>query len=247
LFWGVLNQSYGAAFVYPLYLFVHAHRVAATPKRNSLASLTPADAEALLYTALIAGVIPLWLLLPAFIPCSSETRQLLIASYRLTPIVLGLAQPILSTLIKTARRKPLAKESIQPLVQTSLVLSGTFSVVGHWYAFAYAVFSPSVTLAGVFWPWATEVEGASFQSVIGLGCHLFLQYDFWVILAGFVPFASATLCNSTGESESGDGVSVFARAKRFLRSIGGSYLALGAFGCLFSPGALLAWSMAATV
>lgn len=247
MLWGVVNQSYGAAFVYPLYLFVHAHQVAPAPKRDSLATLTSADAEALLYTSLLAGVLPVWLLLPAFIPCSSETRQVLIASYRLTPIIVGLAQPLLSTFIKVARRTTLAKETIRPLTQTCLVLSGAFSAVGHWYAFAYANLSPSVTLAGIFWPWATKVEGASFQSIIGLGCHLFLQNDFWVILAGFIPFASATLRNTSGESKTGDEVPIFARAKKFLTSIGGNYLSLGAFGFLFSPGALLAWSMAASV
>jgi hypothetical protein len=145
LFWGVVNQSYGAAFIYPLYLLVHAHQVAATRKRNSLVTMTSADAEALLYTALLAGVMPVWLLLPAFVPCSSETRQILIASYRLTPIILGLAQPLLSALIKMTRRTPLAKETIQPLVQKSLLLSGALSAVGHWYAFANAILSSSVT------------------------------------------------------------------------------------------------------
>lgn len=138
-------------------------------------------------------------------------------------------------LIKMVRRKVLAKENIQPFVQASFVLSGAFSVVGHWYAIVYGILSPRATLAGIFWPWATEIEGASFDSIIGLGCHLFLQNDFWIILAGFVPFASAILCNSTGKSESGEQGTVLLRAKRFLLSIKGNYLSLGVFGCFFSP------------
>jgi len=247
LFWGIVNQSYGAAFVYPLYLLVHVRQIAATLRHNHLSTLTSADAEALLYTACLAGVLPVWLLLPAFVPCSSETRQLLIASYRLTPIILGLAQPLLSSLIKIARRTPLAKETIRPLVQKSLLLSGTFSVLGHWYAIAYAALSPHVTLAGVFGPWATDVEGAPSQFITSVGCHLFLQNDFWVILAGFIPFVSAILSKSDGKPKSSGELSPIERAKKVLFKVGGSYLSLGVFGCFFSPGALLAWSMAATV
>lgn len=233
--------------MYPLYLFVHVRQIAATLKHNRLSTLTSADAEALLYTACLAGVLPVWLLLPAFIPCSSETRQLLIASYQLTPMILGLAQPLLSSLIKIACRTPLAKETICPLVQKSLLLSGTFSVLGHWYAVAYVALSPYVTLAGVFGPWATDVEGAPSQSITSVGCHLFLQNDFWVILAGFIPSVSAILSKSDERPKSSGELSTIVRAKKVLFIVGGNYFPLGIFGCFFSPGALLAWSMAATV
>lgn len=131
LVWGVLNQSYGAAFIYPLYLFIHAHQVATVPKRDNIANVTPADAEALLYIAVIAGLLPVWLLLPVFIPCSSKARQFLIASCRLTPIILSPAQPLLSVLIKTFFRTSLPESSMRRQVQNFLILSGAFSVMGH--------------------------------------------------------------------------------------------------------------------
>ncbi|EGX95951.1 hypothetical protein CCM_00605 [Cordyceps militaris CM01] len=247
LFWGVVNQSYGAAFIYPLYLFAHTHHAATATRSTHIAAMTPVDAEALLYTSILAGLLPVWLLWPAFVPCSTATRQFLIASYRLSPIIMGLAQPLFAKAIKMLSRKPLEKGTTRSLVQASLYTSGLFSAVGHWYAIACAVSSPAVTLSGIFWPRATDTTGASSKDIIGLDCHKFLQNDFWVILAGFVPFSSALLCKASNSADSTDGASIFTLVKKCMLRTKGDFLYLGGLATMFSPGTLLAWSMAATV
>ncbi|TQV97791.1 zn 2cys6 transcription factor [Cordyceps javanica] len=248
LFWGIVNQSYGAAFIYPLYLFAHTHPATTGAKASTnVAAMSPVDAEALAYTSILAGLLPAWLLWPAFVSCSTETRQFLIASYRLTPILLGLAQPAFAALIQVLRRKPLDKSATRPLVQASLYMSGLFSVIGHWYAISSAVLSPSVSLAGIFLPGVTQTAGAPFRAIIGLGCHKFLQNDFWVILAGFIPFASAMLCRDGNCADSTETPSNFATVQKFMLGTSGSFLSLGALSTLISPGAVLAWSMAASV
>ncbi|EFZ03792.2 hypothetical protein MAA_00866 [Metarhizium robertsii ARSEF 23] len=231
LLWGVFNQSYGAAFVYPLYCFAHLHQLKNEGiKEKNMKKLSTEDAEALLYTSIVAAVLPAWLIYPAFVSCSSETRQFLIASYRTTPTILALAQPVIAVLIKRCRRIPLDGSYIGPLVKGSLYLSGACSALGHLYALATSLALAPVTLTGIFWPWTTSMDISSI-SVIAQGCHLFLQNDWWVILAAFVP---QDLVNFI--------VGRYAGMPAW-KTFGG----LAALAVVFSLGAVLAWTMAAKV
>ncbi|KAF4509359.1 hypothetical protein G6O67_003537 [Ophiocordyceps sinensis] len=241
LFWGVWNQSYGAAFVYPLYFLAHLHRVTDDSAERHAPSTE--QAEALLYTSIIAAVLPAWLIYPAFFSCSSETRQTLIASYRLSPAVLALAQPVIAGMIRRLRARPRPSSSSRALVQSSLLVSGLCSALGHLYALGYAISSSKVTLQAIFWPWATSVDPSG-SAIIAQGCHLFLQNDWLVICAAVVPYASAVLASTCRRLEANTDGSWVAWAENSMRSLNGRYVALTAMTAVFSPGAVLAWTMA---
>lgn len=204
------------------------------------------DAEALLYTSIVAAVLPAWLIYPAFFSCSSETRQFLIASYRATPAILALVQPIIAFLINRSRRTPSDRRYIGPLVKGSLYLSGACSALGHLYALGCALASAQVTLPGIFWPWTTSVDSSTI-SVIAQGCHLFLQNDWWIILAAFVPYGSAILSSATSSCIPGKNFSTLSWADTQVRKLGKTFGGLTALAVVFSPGAVLAWTMAAKV
>ncbi|TLD10482.1 hypothetical protein PgNI_06634 [Pyricularia grisea] len=263
LFWAMFNQSHGAAFVYPLYFFTHLGQVttAETPqgKHDQLDQLDEVDAEALVYTSVLAAVLPAWLIVTAYIPCSAETRQVLIASYRLTPAILSAAAPLLSRFLRAVRgwRHGAASCSTscaartRRLVKLSLVLSGAAAAIGHLYGVATGLLSSRVTLAAVFWPGATTNLQAGAAHVLTRGCHLFLQNDWWVIAAATAPYASAVIASSgapcTDPGDSRGMGSWYEWAENVVASLGGKWVPLTFLTLLLSPGAVLAWSTAVTV
>ncbi|KAK3934591.1 hypothetical protein QBC46DRAFT_368113 [Diplogelasinospora grovesii] len=244
MFWGIFNQSYGAAFVYPLYFFTHLQR---RPDDGGFGRMETADAEALIYTSVIFAAIPAWLLYPSFLPCSAETRQVLIASYRAAPAILAVAQPVIARLIRRVRQTPLSTSWSRPLVKASLVLSGVFAALGHFYALGSVVTSSEVTWRNVFSPWATHVDSSS-SAVISLGCHRFLQSDWLVIAAAVVPYASFILSRSRNEQSdnSADG-RIYTWMENKFRGLGGRFVTLAGITLLFSPGATLSWALASMV
>ncbi|KAL2280527.1 hypothetical protein FJTKL_12503 [Diaporthe vaccinii] len=60
--WGIFNQSYGAAFVYPLYCLAQLYRSIHVRQSAAVLVHDPIDAEALVYTSIIFATTPLWLL-----------------------------------------------------------------------------------------------------------------------------------------------------------------------------------------
>ncbi|KAI0406742.1 hypothetical protein F4802DRAFT_557372 [Xylaria palmicola] len=246
LFWGVFNQSYGAAFVYPLYCFFHAGRFSTEKARANIGPIEPADAEALLYTSILSSMMPLWLVFPAVFPCSSETRQLLIASYRLTPAITTFIHPAIAATIRRLRKTPLSKKTSRHLVLASLAVAGVSATVGHVYAFMVAPAFGTATLRNIIWPWATEVSGTN-GNIIAQGCHLFLQNDWFVIAAAFIPFAAAILRSSITNKTDSNKHPQPQSWKGWLSGLGNRYVSLTGLTLLFSPGAVLPLALASKV
>ncbi|KJZ77790.1 hypothetical protein HIM_02967 [Hirsutella minnesotensis 3608] len=243
--WGVWNQSYGAAFVYPVYFLTHARE--ASNDSDTLNDISREDAEALLYTSVVAALIPAWLLYPAFFPCSSNTRQALIASYRATPAILALAQPITASLLRRFCSTLLPNYSPRQVVKISLLVSGTSAALSHFYALTSSLLSSRITPRSVFWPGATDVKG-SVGRIIAQGCHLFLQNDWWIISAAIIPFTFVMLRSTRRRKEKVGSSSLGTWIDRKLGSLSNTgILGLSGLTLVFSPGATLAWSMATRI
>ncbi|KAI1171813.1 hypothetical protein F4777DRAFT_31557 [Nemania sp. FL0916] len=243
MFWGVFNQSHGAAFVYPLYCLFHLGKFSEDTPENGIGPVDPADAEALFYTSVVTSVLPIWLLYPAFVPCSSRTRQLLIASYRLTPIITSLLQPALAATLRRWRRTPLPEKKARSLVLASLTIAGTTAAAGHMYAVCMGLLSGMATLRNIFSPWATEISGSN-GNIIAQGCHLFLQNDWLVIASAFIPYAASMLRPKAGGRGDENQIS---RWKAWASELRGKYVSLTSLTLLLSPGAVLPLSLATRV
>ncbi|KAK1977529.1 hypothetical protein LZ30DRAFT_664841 [Colletotrichum cereale] len=250
MFWGMFNQSHGAAFVYPVYFFTHLNQFTQLKHDHDLEHVDEADAEALVCTSVIAAILPLWLIVPTIVPCSTDTRQVLIASYRLTPAILSMMPSLLAGLLRITRRKnrsgtQVSRSRVKRLVKLSLVISGAAAAMGHLYGIASGCLASSSRLVDVFWPGATNVRPGA-HDIITQGCHLFLQNDWWVIVAAVVPVASAMISN--GKS---DGTVSLGLGHQCLQSLFGGlkdrWVTLTGLTIMFSPGAALAWSLAETV
>ncbi|KAK2028329.1 hypothetical protein LX32DRAFT_720594 [Colletotrichum zoysiae] len=202
LFWGVFNQAWGAAAVYPLYCFTHTSRFLDDETNSS-------EAFALLPTAVLGALTPAMLLYPAFnSACSVNLRQGLIAFYRFTPLILT------RKISKYLARYPRFEDS-KKYVAVSLVLSGLAASAGHGYVLLNAV---AVGFSRVFLP-AGHIDLTQ-PTVIADGSRTFLQWDVFVITATLVPFADLVL-----------------------RS--GRYVGLTVASSVLSPGAVLAFALAA--
>lgn len=245
IFWGVFNQSHGAAFVYPLFCLFHLGKFDKDKPEKKLGPVNSADAEALFYTALVASVLPIWLLYPAFIPCSSRTRQLLIASYRLTPIITSLIQPALAAILKRLRNTPLSENKARSLVIASLAIAGTTAAIGHMYAVYMGLVSGIATLRTIFSPWATEISGSN-GNIIAQGCHLFLQNDWLVIASAFIPYAATMLLPTSARAHPGQ-VNQVPKWQAWVSELRGRYVSLTGLTLLFSPGAVLPLALSTRV
>ncbi|KAM0812548.1 putative Asperlin biosynthesis cluster protein G [Seiridium cardinale] len=192
--WGVFNQSYGAAFVYPLYCLAHLHewRHAEAGTVSGFSLTDPNDSEALFYTSIINALMPMWLLYPAFVSCNSETRQLLIASYRATPIVLAGLHPFLSSMIRLIRGPREPHKRGGRLIRYSLFATAATATSGYWYDLAVVASSQDAGFFGALSPWLVAVDPSRWVFV-AQGCHRFLRYDMMVILLAITPYATLVL------------------------------------------------------
>ncbi|KAL2203580.1 hypothetical protein CC79DRAFT_1359670 [Sarocladium strictum] len=251
--WGVFNQSYGAAFVYPLYCLLHVSRSSNT---RGLTSSTPlrdsTQAEALVYTSVLFALTPLWLLYPAFINCSSETRHILIASYRASPLILAISQPVIASALRSIRKwkgRTLLSERPEVLMRWSLHIAAASSALGHSYAILTALLSPGASLAGVFSPYAnvTQTDLGQTSSVLRRGAHLFLQNDLIVIAAALVPFATLmfTSKDKTTKDEHDDPKGVTEWLRRLVTLDGARrFIVWTGVAVLASPGAVFPLALA---
>ncbi|KAK1977916.1 hypothetical protein LZ30DRAFT_691797 [Colletotrichum cereale] len=246
LFWGVFNQAWGAAAVYPLYCFTHAEQFLEEETNSHEANdgiIGPATAEeafALIPTAVLGAVTPAMLLYPAFNPtCDVNLRQGLIAFYRFTPLVLTAAYPFFTWFQKRIFRflawHPRPADS-KKYVTASLMLSGIVAVAGHASALLIA---GRDGFSQVFWP-AGHID-PTLPTVIADGARDFLQRDIFVITAALVPFADLMLGKSclVGRLKK--------RRKWFLsfsESFIGRVVCLTIASSVLSPGAVLAFTLA---
>ncbi|RLL94185.1 hypothetical protein CFD26_103094 [Aspergillus turcosus] len=191
--WNIFNQSYGAAFVYPLYLLFESVGL-------GFDTFRPADnprvSAALLLSALLGSLLPFTFLFPAFTSCRPARRQRAIALYRFAPIVFTLLQWV-------GEHVPL--ETLVGDVPDSApyVVAGMAATVGHLYALFGIVLearksrgnircSPITACVGdvlrrVYFP--SPVLPPSAAAAIPQAAHKFLQYDVWILVAAFVPYA----------------------------------------------------------
>ncbi|KAK1855299.1 zn 2cys6 transcription factor [Colletotrichum chrysophilum] len=241
LSWGVFNQAWGAAAVYPLYCFTHIERFLDDAHGSEKSDVGPTDvneAFALVPTAVLGAITPAMLLYPAFSSsCTIGQRQGLIAFYRFTPLALAVAHPAccwaqrkLSTYLAW---KP-APASAKACTMASLMFSGFASAAGH----LWALLGPSEGgLRRVFWP-AEYIDKAS-TTVIADGARDFLQWDIFVITAALVPFADQVLKSSVLLHQ--------LRRRKWFSTVMDSFIGrmavLTVASGIFSPGAVLAFSL----
>lgn len=215
---------------------------AETPSKNTAPRLGPRDpqeAEALVHTAVINGIVPMWLLFPAFFETSSRTRQVAIASYRITPLATALLHPLILQVLRRYGRRLPGRLRSKELVQISLLLSAASSTLGHLYAIATTILSSTATLREVFLPAATLVEPAS-SNVIAQACHRFLQNDLLVIAAGFIPCSYMIFRCLPVRTEKKAVQNGWKSWEQVVDKIGTSWLGLTGATLLLSPGAVLA-------
>ncbi|KAL4811870.1 hypothetical protein BDW67DRAFT_194299 [Aspergillus spinulosporus] len=198
--WNVFNQFYGAAFVYPLYLFLEAVTTGFNP-------LYPVESEtsrsALLVSAIIGSFLPLAFLWPAFHRSGTESRQRAIALYRFAPVVFSLLQLV--------GEKALGAQMIlQPISQASpYVVAGCAATVGHWYALGGAIVlamrlsqrkgrlgALTLVLQRLYLPHSAEETTRLDSSVLARAAHEFLQYDILVLVAAYIPSANPSSTRS---------------------------------------------------
>lgn len=244
LFWGVFNQAWGAAAVYPLYCFTHVQRFLEDhrnqPKDHMIGASNPEEAFALVPAAILGAITPAMLLYPAFTAtCSMDQRQRLIALYRFTPLALAFAHPFF-VWVQSKMPRSYNLKSKQPasknFVTASLLISGATAAAGHLWALAC---SEHGGIRRTFTPTAS-IDLAS-PMVIADGARDFLQWDIFVITAALVPMTDLIFRSSRS----------FQRLRRqykwfqvlqnsFIGRLAGLTLASG----LLSPGAVLAVALA---
>lgn len=198
-FWGVFNQAWGAAAVYPLYCFAHVQRFLEEdkdqPKTHEIGPSNPEEAFALVPAAILGAITPAMLLFPAFATTfSTNQRQGLIALYRFTPLALTMAHPLFVWLQgKIPRFSDLKsrQNASKNFVAASLLVSGATAVTGHVWALAC---SEHEELRRTFVP-ATSINIAS-PTVIADGARDFLQWDIFIIMAALVPMTDLILRSS---------------------------------------------------
>lgn len=208
-----------------------------------------------MYTSIIFAITPLWLLYPSFFSCSSKTRQLLIASYRASPVILAACQPLVAAALR--RLRDWKGSSLLPgrpdtLTRISLYIAAAGSATGHLYAIATAILSSSASLATVFSPWTklAETSLGSPGSVLQRGCHLFLQNDLIVIAAALIPFSAAIFGLKRRRSQKEDQEPGWGSTwwRRFgLFTIVQRLSALSGLAIVASPGAVFSLSLASNV
>jgi hypothetical protein len=193
--WGVANQSYGAAFIYPIYCFLHLRRTR-NSKEQENAPLPRNEAKALIITSVIGSLLPLILIFPSLglVDFTSEQRQGLIALYRVAPILFATIQPITVRFIATFQQIPGPPDTNQSFVVGAYIFAGLYSTAAHTYAMMASLFdqNPATIFGRVFLPSYTHVD-ASTPTVIVDAAHLFLQYDLIVIGLTFIPYTYVLL------------------------------------------------------
>lgn len=224
--------------MYPLYCLFHLTDL--HQEEDIVGPAESCDAQAVLYTAILGVFLPLPFLYPAlFSSCTPKARQYLIAAYRASPFILALFQPITAWALRSERKKrSLSIEESRRLVRLSLLISGVCAALGHIYALSVGIVSSRATLEGIFSPFSFTHD--SQRSLIAKGAHLFLQNDWIVITAAFVPYV---YYHEIGRGRGG--------RRRFEGKLWtcGHFLKLSvaATAMVLSPGALFSFALAVNV
>ncbi|KAK1447446.1 hypothetical protein CMEL01_09285 [Colletotrichum melonis] len=244
LFWGVFNQAWGAAAVYPLYCFAHVQRFLEEekdqPKNHEIGPSNPEEALALVPAAILGAITPAMLLFPAFTTTfSTNQRQGLIALYRFTPLALAFAHPLFIWLqgkIPGSSNFKYKQHASENFIAASLLISGATAATGHVWALACLEHGE---LRRTFVP-ATSINTAS-PTVIADGARDFLQWDIFIITATLVPMTDLIFRSSRSFRRFRKQYNWFRILEHsFFVRVAGLTLASG----LLSPGAVLAMALA---
>ncbi|TLD08014.1 hypothetical protein PspLS_12071 [Pyricularia sp. CBS 133598] len=257
IFWGVLNQAWGAATVYPIYCFAHVARWLQTPNQKDFeaAFIGPkalAEALPLPAVAIVSSLTPLILFYPAMVTCSAQRRQIIIAMYRLTPPVLAFLRPAASAVLRRTWVSGQGKDDrvrAQRLTAASLAVSGATATLAHWYAIGAAVWTPGSTLARVFLPTAFTDGGEPTLrgTILAEAAHEFLQWDVIAVGMALTPLSYLVWKSQHRKKQHTREGGSFSSTRRILGWGPVKVLSWG-FGCVvLSPGGLLAWTLAARV
>lgn len=241
--WGVLNQAWGAAFVYPLWCFFNAQYLLDGSCDNTIGPVEGEESQALLASTVLSCAAPMIILYPAYFRCSSRTRQGLVALYRVVPVVLGFLQPLIRNIIKSFRREAISPERAKQYVRVSLALSGAYSAACHLYALTASLLSSRTSFSGVFLPSRTIVEKSS-ASIIADGAHKFLQYDWIVVSAALIPFAFLTMQSEGKVERSKARNGWISQHTWWIRT---RLACFSMAGLVLSPGAVLPWALAVRI
>ncbi|KAI6351786.1 hypothetical protein MCOR25_009737 [Pyricularia grisea] len=259
IFWGVFNQAWGAATVYPIYCFAHAARWLQVPDKNDRNRLligpkTAQEALPLPAIAIIGSLTPVMLLYPTFATsCSTKQRQTLIALYRLTPPVLALLRPAASAALGLRRNPKQTDEDrrrAQRLTAASLAASGTAATLAHWCAMATAFLNPKTSLTRVFSPFALGDRDKSGlgETILAEVAHEFLQWDVVAVGLALAPLSYIVWMTRSRGVVVGKEASSSLSPWRKVLAWGPTRVLMWGFACVaLSPGGLLAWTLVAQV
>lgn len=232
--WGVENQSFGAAVVCPLYCLVHFSRFDSSP----IGPVDQINAKALLFSSLVIAATPVWLLVPLFVNYSSETRQLLIGSYRLTPLILPFLQPLIAGGLATIRSPVDGKRGVlRKRKRLSLLIVGTTAAAAHIYTLIALLLSQEVSPLTVFLPWAAAKNDQLTTELPLRGCRLFIQNDILIIALTLIPYSTMIFQSHTGHGEKER------RSRLWILLLPVATLV----AVVLSPGALLAFALASVL
>lgn len=224
--WGVFSQAFGAAVSYPLYCLVEVQR---HDKYNrSKSTHDHSERLTFVFTSILVVLMPAWLLYPAFRSCSGATRQILIASYRASPIVLAFIEPTISN-SNRRRSGNDTRSGTNAWLKTSLRISAAFATAFHIYVILDSQQRGHGALAAVFWPGST-LKDSTRRDFLAQACHLFLQNDLIIIVLALVPYSVFL---------HGDGLE-HRRWSGWLRKT----LSLALLSVVASPGAAFTWTLA---
>ena len=139
----MLNQAYGAAVIYHLWCLFNAPYLLNANDDKTIGPVEGDESQALMISTILSCAAPLILIYPAYFECSSQTRQGLIALYRVVPVAQGLLQSLISNWLKLFNKgETISQEQAKHYLRVSLALSGAYSAFGHFYALTTSLLSP---------------------------------------------------------------------------------------------------------
>ncbi|KAF2167840.1 hypothetical protein M409DRAFT_21986 [Zasmidium cellare ATCC 36951] len=182
---GMLNQAYGAAFVYPLYCMAEIMLDAIAPTKLAFRfPITVRQTQAIWIASMIGFAFPLIFAYPWLLSLQRPLRQKIVAYYRFAPLAFAAAY-FVADRVGDSLAFMHTVSAHQTLV-TVLDIATVYATIGHFAALVLPLFQPKPwhALRRVFLPTSSHIRPGS-QRMISDAAHRFLQYDIYVIGAAF--------------------------------------------------------------
>jgi len=198
IIWGLLWQSFGAAFIIPVYYYNHLNWI--DSKSMALPSIDSSSAKALPLSFALGAILAIMVILPTWIDRSPILHQDILAVWNVYPLWVSLAQ-IGAVAVFASSKK--SKDKAVWWTRFSYLTAAMFSSLGHLYTAISMLISaePSVGLVRMYVPFLPAgPQGA--HEVLEFGPWLFLQYDNIIISFSSLSWAYILLDRSLAKDSS---------------------------------------------